>query len=159
MTTQIALNATHFDQLDLSPAQAVIEAWLQENGGLNPAQVLQFQIDYPQDPEQMQELSQIPEIRLWFIALDTLYPWLPLCLDWESGELARYAAMLVPHEFSAREGIQYNPQALDIFVMQKLFVITRWLQSQGMDSHTKVMQMATMLGYDIDPALFGLLKD
>ncbi len=34
--------------------------------------------------------------------------------------IARYAAMLVPHQFHRGEGIQYNPEALEIFVMQKL---------------------------------------
>jgi len=32
----------------------------------------------------------------------------------ESWELARYTAMLVPHQFSSKEGIQYNPEALEI---------------------------------------------
>lgn len=30
--------------------------------------------------------------------LDAAYPWLPVLLDWRAGELARYAAMLVPHQ-------------------------------------------------------------
>ena len=157
MTTQISLHPHHFDQLDLAPVRAIIEAWQQDQTLWEHEHTLQFQIHYPQDPDTPQEWSQVPEVRLWFIALDALYPWLPVLLDWESGELARYAAMLVPHEFSPREGIQYNPQALDIFIMQKLFVITRWLQAQGIESHTKVTQMAMMFGYDIDAALFKLL--
>jgi hypothetical protein len=44
------------------------------------------------------ELSEFPDIRLWFLRLDATYPWLPVLLDWRAGELARYAAMLVPHQ-------------------------------------------------------------
>jgi hypothetical protein len=65
--------------------------------------------------------------------------------------------MLIPHEFSPREGIQFNPQALDIFMMQKLFVITRWLKTHGVESETKVAQMAMMFGYEIDPELFNFV--
>jgi hypothetical protein len=157
MTTQIVLTAAHFDALDLSPVQTLIEAWLQADTILQHEQSLQFQIQYPQDPDDPQEFSQISDIRLWFLALDTLYPWLPLLVDWASGDLVRYAAMLIPHEFSPREGIQFNPQALDIFMMQKLFVITRWLKTHGVESETKVAQMAMMFGYEIDPELFNFV--
>jgi hypothetical protein len=30
--------------------------------------------------------------------------------------------MLVPHQFNRTEGIQYNPEALEIFVMHKTFI-------------------------------------
>ena len=33
--------------------------------------------------------------------------------------MGRYAAMLVPHQFSPTEGIRYNPEALEIFVSRK----------------------------------------
>ena len=32
------------------------------------------------------------------MALDALYPWLPVALDWRAGELARYLAMTTPHQ-------------------------------------------------------------
>ena len=70
------------------------------------------------EPEDPRELSEIPEVRLWFIRLDARYPWLPFLLDWKAGELALYTAMLVPHQFSVKEGIQYNLEALEIFLMQ-----------------------------------------
>jgi hypothetical protein len=61
--------------------------------------MIRFVINYERDdPNDMRELSEIPEIRLWFVRLDGAYPWLPIVLDWRGGELARYAAMLVPHE-------------------------------------------------------------
>lgn len=58
-----------------------------------------FTINYTrEDPYDTRELSEIPDVRLWFVSLDAAYPWLPVLLDWRAGELARYAAMLVPHQ-------------------------------------------------------------
>lgn len=58
-----------------------------------------FTINYTrEDPHDPRELSELPNIRLWFVRLDAIYPWLPVVLDWRAGELARYAAMLVPHQ-------------------------------------------------------------
>ncbi|KAJ0532563.1 putative protein chlororespiratory reduction 6 [Helianthus annuus] len=58
-----------------------------------------FTINYNRDDEHdIRELSEFPDIRLWFVRLDATYPWLPVLLDWRAGELARYAAMLVPHQ-------------------------------------------------------------
>lgn len=51
-----------------------------------------------EDPYDQRELSELPDVRLWFVRLDATYPWLPVLLDWRAGELARYAAMLVPHQ-------------------------------------------------------------
>ena len=115
-------------------------------------------IDLDRDPTDPRELSELPEVQLWFIRLDGRYPWLPLVLDWETGELARYVAMLVPHQFSPTEGIRYNPEALEIFIMNKIFVITAWLEQQGINSNSKVKFMAKTLGYEIDDGLFALLE-
>jgi len=58
-----------------------------------------FTINYErEDPYDTCELSELPDIRLWFVRLDASYPWFPVVLDWRAGELARYAAMLVPHQ-------------------------------------------------------------
>jgi hypothetical protein len=113
-------------------------------------------MDYPREPEDPRELSEIPEVRLWFIRLDARYPWLPFLLDWKGGELARYTAMLVPHQFNRKEGIQYNPEALEIFLMQKLFVLTDWMQQLGIPSKSRLKSMAQLLGYDLDDSLFEL---
>ncbi|HEY9888158.1 MAG TPA: CRR6 family NdhI maturation factor, partial [Candidatus Obscuribacterales bacterium] len=123
----------------------------------DPETRLQFAIDFPRDPADPRELSEIPEVRLWFIRLDAAYPWLPYILDWEAGELARYAAMLVPHQFSPQDGIRYNPEGLEIFVMTKIFVIATWLQEQGSKQFTRLKFMTQMLGYEIDDGLFELL--
>jgi hypothetical protein len=159
MPLTIALNSNHINSLDLSPALAAIEPLLKAGTIGTQEQQIQFQIDFPREPEDPRELSEIPEIRLWFIRLDSLYPWLPFLLDWKTGELARYTAMLVPHQFHSKEGIQYNPEALEIFVMHKIFVMTTWLQNQGIEGRARLKSMAQMFGYELDDGLFDVLNE
>ena len=166
MKHAIALNLSHLQSLDLSPAQQVIDPILSSHElnatsdtSLRDANfTFSFDIDFPREPEDPRELSEIPEVRLWFIRLNAVYPWLPLYLDWESGELSRYTAMLVPHQFSPIDGIRYNPEALEIFVMDKVFVLDRWLQQQAIDGRSRLKFMTQMLGYELDDGLFNLLK-
>lgn len=162
----IALTTETIQSLDISSAQSAINAVLSEPGALgNPDLTFAFDIDFPRDPSDPRELSEIPEIRLWFLRLDAHYPWLPLYLDWESGELSRYTAMLVPHQFSPIDGIRYNPEALEIFVMGKVFVLDAWLKEKGTNEQsaagdvprTRLKFMTQMLGYELDDALFDLL--
>jgi hypothetical protein len=144
--------------LDLAAIASPIELWL----AASPNQFdlnLQFKIEYSQDPTDPRELSEIPEVRLWFIRLDARYPYLPLLLDWQAGELARYVAMLVPHQFSRREGIQYNPEALEIWVMQRVFLLTDWLKTHSVvESQLRLKFMTQMLGYELDDGLFELVN-
>jgi hypothetical protein len=156
MPTTIALNTEQIDTLDLTPAEAVLSKWQQEGSIAAHAHDLRFEINYLRDAADPRELSEIPEIRLWFVRLDAQYPWLPLLLDWEAGELARYTAMLVPHQFSP-EGIQFNPEALEIFMMRKVFELMDWMQSQGVPSRTKLKFMTQMLGYELDNGFFDLI--
>jgi hypothetical protein len=157
MNLTIALNTESIQSLDLSPAQGKIEALLSERAIADYEQRLQFEIDYQQDVTDPREFSEIPEIRLWFVRLDAVYPWLPFLLDWKGGELARYAAMLVPHQFSRSEGIIYNPEALEIFVMQKIFVLADWLQQKEIPSRFRLKSMAQIFGYEIDDSFFELI--
>ncbi len=158
MKSAIALKPIHFQTLDLSPAQDVVDAIAPNQTRLREAKFsFSFEIDFPREASDPRELSEIPEIRLWFIRLDTLYPWLPLYLDWESGELSRYTAMLVPHQFSPIDGIRYNPEALEIFVMGKVFILDRWLKQNGIDGRSRLKFMTQMLGYELDDGLFNLL--
>jgi hypothetical protein len=154
MTTTLALTVDHITNLDLTPVQSIVEKWLQDESLAPHEQEIQMAIDYPLEADDPRELSEIPEIRLWFVRLDARYPWLPWLLDWESGELARYTAMLVPHQFSPREGIQYNPEALEIFVMHKVFVLMDWMKQQGITSNTKLKFMTQVLGYELDDSFF-----
>ena len=157
MTTAIALNSDLIQTMDLSPVQSAIEKLLQEGAITSEEQQLRFEIDYPREPEDPRELSEIPEVRLWFIRLDAQYPWMPFLLDWKAGELARYTAMLVPHQFNRTEGIEYNPEALEIFVMQKIFVLTQWMKQMGIPSTSRLKSIAKMLGYELDDAFFELI--
>lgn len=157
MTITITLNADQLHNLDLSPVQTVISNLLREKAIASYEQQMQFAIDYPLEPGDPRELPEIPEVRLWFIRLDARYPWLPFLLDWKAGEFVRYAAMLVPHQFSAKEGIQYNPEALEIFLMQKLFILTDWMKQLGIPSQSRLKSMAQLLGYDLDDSVFDLI--
>jgi hypothetical protein len=156
--TTISVDTNTILSLDLSSIASPIASWL----GTNPQQFdleLKFSIDYTRDDQDPRELSEIPEIRLWFLRLDARYPYLPLLLDWQAGELARYVAMLIPHQFSRKEGIQYNPEALELWVMQRVFLLTDWLQSQQIQDRSKLKFMTQMLGYELDDGLFELLEN
>ncbi|BAB76868.1 CRR6 family NdhI maturation factor [Anabaena sp. FACHB-709] len=156
MTITIALNTDTVNNLDLSPAHQVINQLLQEGNIASHEQQLSFAIEYTLEPGDPRELSEIPELRLWFVRLDAKYPWLPFLLDWKAGELGRYTAMLVPHQFSAKEGIQYNPEALEIFLMHKIFVLSDWLKEQKIPSQSRLKSMAQMLGYELEDGFFEM---
>ena len=158
MTLTILVDDTHINSLDISPATTAIDALVQQGALKEQEQQLQFQIDFPREPEDPRELSEIPEIRLWFVRLDAHYPWISFLLDWKAGELVRYVAMLVPHQFHPREGIQYNPEALEIFVMNKVFVLDEWLTQQGIGGRSQLKAMAQMFGYELDDGLFDLIQ-
>ncbi|MEB3338258.1 MAG: CRR6 family NdhI maturation factor [Leptolyngbyaceae bacterium] len=158
MTITIPLDADIINSLNIAPIRSLIENLLQEQAVIAQEQQLRFTIDYPQDPDDPRELPEIPEIRLWFVRLDALYPWLLFLLDWKAGELARYTAMLVPHQFHPKEGIQFNPEALEIFVMHKVFVLLDWMQSQGIESNSRLKAMAQLWGYELDEGLFDLVR-
>jgi hypothetical protein len=150
MTIKIPLNSNHIQKLDLSPLETVIRDYQQRNAIAELEQTLQLEIDYPRSEGDMRELSEIPEVRLWFLRLDAFYPWIVFILDPKNGEIARYAAMLVPHQFQRTEGIQYNPEALEIFVMQKLFILADWLKNQQITPLSRLKFFAQQFGYDID---------
>lgn len=156
MTTTIHLDINTVNTLDLTPATTIIEPWLQSGSIAQQEQVLQFQIDYAQDPDDPRELSEIPEVRLWFVRLDAKYPWLPYLLNWEAQELGRYTAMLVPHQFS-KSGIEFNPEALELFLMHKIFVLGDWMKQQGIPSRNKLKFMAQILSYELEDGFFELL--
>jgi hypothetical protein len=150
MSLEIIVNKNLVESLNLSDVDRAIEKLIQEGEINKYEQQLQLKIDYPRDRDDPRELSEIPEVRLWFVRLDAKYPWLPFLLDWKTGELARYAAMLVPHQFSRSEGIQYNPEALEIFVMHKLFLLHNWLQQNKIPSQFRLKSMAQIFGYEIE---------
>ena len=157
MTVNIALDTNIIDSLDLSPIKQAIADLPSNKAIAKYEQQLQFTINYQLSATDPRELSEVPEIRLWFVRLDGTYPWLPFLLDWKSGELARYSAMLVPHQFSRSEGIIYNPEALEIFVMQKIFILSDWLKARDIPSNFRLKSFAKLFGYEIDDAFIDSL--
>jgi hypothetical protein len=159
MSTVINLNQACIEKIDITPAKLVLDKLLEQlsqNSTVSDPQI-QFEILFPREPGDPRELSEVPEVRLWFIRLDATYPWLPYMLNWREGELTRYTAMLVPHQFSRAEGIEFNSEALQIFVMHKVFLISQWLKQLGITSTDKLQHMAQSLGYEIDSEFFALL--
>ena len=157
MTIKIVLEHQAIVSLDLSNAKNQIAALLDKNLA-DYEQQLQFAIDFQREESDPRELSEIPEIRLWFVRLDAVYPWLPFLLNWKAGELARYAAMLVPHQFNRSEGIMFNPEALEIFVMNKIFVLSDWLKEQGISERSRLKSMAQLFGYELDDTFFEMIR-
>lgn len=158
LTMKINIAQEHISQLNISPVAKVVEDWLTTGTIASQEQQLSLEITFPREPEDPRELSEIPEIRLWYIRLDACYPWIAFLLDWKSGEFARYVAMLVPHEFHRTEGIQYNPEALEIFVMHKVFDLNSWLEVQGISSKARIQAMAKMLGYELEDDFFNFIN-
>ncbi len=157
MNLVIALTANAIASLDLSPASQIIEPLLEQENITSSYQQLSFNLDYPRSTSDPRELSEIPEVRLWFVRLDAHYPYLLFFINPNSGELYRYVAMLVPHQFSRAEGIQYNPEALELFVMQKIFVLSAWLKQKGISGTSRLKSLAQTLGYEIENSFFELL--
>ena len=151
----ISVQATQIHTVNTVEAEATIDRLMGEL--LASEKKVQFDITFDREATDPRELSEIAEIRLWFIRLDAKYPWLPFLLDWQAGELARYVAMLVPHQFHTKEGIQFNPEALEIFVMQKVFILMAWFKLQGIPGRSRVQAMTQMLGYELEDAFFDVL--
>ena len=157
MAIKIVLEHQEIVSLDLSNAKNQIAA-LSDKNLADYEQQLLFAIDFQREESDPRELSEIPEIRLWFVRLDAVYPWLPFLLNWKAGELARYAAMLVPHQFNRSEGIMFNPEALEIFVMNKIFVLSDWLKEQGISERSRLKSMAQLFGYELDDTFFEMIR-
>ncbi|XP_057422100.1 protein CHLORORESPIRATORY REDUCTION 6, chloroplastic [Lotus japonicus] len=150
-------------RLDLSPFQSA--TGMKDPLSVKPKEFIDrtigFTINYKkEDPRDPRELSEFPDIRLWFVRLDATYPWLPVLLDWRAGELARYAAMLVPHQMNMKMGVVFNPEALELFVMKKVFVVYSWLKHHNIPKpELKANNMARMLGFGIGNELYDLVEN
>ena len=151
----ISVQVAQIHTVNTIEAEATIDRLMSDL--LTAEKTVQFDITFEREATDPRELSEIAEIRLWFIRLDAKYPWLPFLLDWQAGELARYVAMLVPHQFHIKEGIQFNPEALEIFVMQKVFILMAWFKLQGIPGRSRVQAMTQMLGYELEDAFFDVL--
>nr|XP_043628720.1 protein CHLORORESPIRATORY REDUCTION 6, chloroplastic [Erigeron canadensis] len=160
---EVVINNDTIRRLDLSPFSDA--TGVTTTSSVNPRDFLDrtigFTVNYEREDEHdPRELSEFPDIRLWFVRLDATYPWLPVLLDWRAGELARYAAMLVPHQMSMRMGVVFNPEALELFIMKKVFITYSWLKENDIPKpRLKVKDMARMLGFGIGDELFDMIDN
>lgn len=160
---EVVIDNHTITRLDLTPFNTATGITLPSSA--EPKEFLErtigFTINYTrEDPYDPRELSEFPDIRLWFVRLDATYPWLPVLLDWRAGELARYAAMLVPHQMSMKMGVVFNPEALELFVMKKAFVVYSWLKRHNVPKpKLKTADMGRMLGFGIADDLFNLIDN
>ena len=108
----------------------------------------------PQDPR---ELSEVPVVRLWHLFADQHCPWLPLVLGRQDGMLCRYVAMLVPHRFSASDGIQFDPEALELWITGRWMALDAWCRREQLCGRRRLEQMAAVLGFELDAHFWTLL--
>ncbi|MFO7628276.1 MAG: CRR6 family NdhI maturation factor [Prochlorococcaceae cyanobacterium] len=159
-SASILVSADQIRGLDLAPLapwqQRPLAELVAEAAG-EAGLVLQF--DWPRDDDDPRELSEIPELRLWSLRADALWPWLPLLLERSSGQLARHVAMLLPHSFSPQAGLRFAEGALELWISQRLFLLDALAQSQGFGCRQGLGQMAAVLGMELDPAFWAMLPE
>jgi hypothetical protein len=148
----LRIEATQIRDLDLGALQALRGCGVADL--VDAAGSLELQFDWPRDPEDPRELSEIAELRLWSLRADALLPWLPLLLERSSGQLTRHVAMLLPHGFSRSEGIRFAPESLELWITHRLFWLDRWTQEAGVPCRQKLSQMAAVLGFDLEPSFW-----
>ena len=151
----ITIDAQAIRQLDLSPLQSWNAQPLEER--LSRGAVLELRYLWPRADDDPRELSECPEPRLWALRADAQQPWLPLLLERTGGSLAQHVAMLVPHDFSPSEGIRFDPQALEIWVTQRLMLLDHLGRHQPQAQRGNLAQMAATLGYELDQGFWELL--
>jgi hypothetical protein len=151
----LKVSADQVRRLDLSP--------LAELASLAPAELLTaasgrlIDFDWPREAEDPRELSEIPELRLWSLRADAFHPWLPLVLERSGGQLTRHVAMLLPHGFSATEGIRFAPESLELWITHRLFLLDHWAAAGGIECRANLGQMAAVLGYELDPGFWSVI--
>lgn len=61
---------------------------------------------------------------------------------------------------SMRMGVVFNPEALELFIMKKVFVVYSWLRHHNIPKpRIKTRDMARMLGFGIEDQLFDLVDN
>ena len=57
-------------------------------------------------------------------------------------------------------GVVFNPEALELFVMKKVFIVYSWLKQHNIPKpKLKANDMATMLGFGIGDELYDLIEN
>lgn len=151
----VSITQAQIQGLDLGP----LEGWT----SLPPASLLQagaqleLVIDWPRADDDPRELSEVPEVRLWSLRADARHPWLPLVLERAGGQLSRHVAMLLPHGFSRSEGLRFAPEALELWLTHRLFLLDDWARGHGLNCRQNLTQMAAVLGLEVDSAFWNAL--
>jgi hypothetical protein len=151
----VSITRAQIQGLDLGP----LEGWT----SLPPASLLQagaqleLVIDWPRADDDPRELSEVPEVRLWSLRADARHPWLPLVLERAGGQLSRHVAMLLPHGFSRSEGLRFAPEALELWLTHRLFLLDDWACGHGLNCRQNLTQMAAVLGLEVDSAFWNAL--
>jgi hypothetical protein len=148
--------ALEIEALDLNSLAPLAHRPAQELLGLSGQ--VQLALEWPRPPEDPRELSEIPEVRLWCLRADALYPWLPLVLERSQGTLTRHVAMLLPHSFSRTEGIRFAPDSLELWFSHRLFLLDHWARAEGLDCRQGLGQMAAVLGFELAPSFWVALS-
>jgi hypothetical protein len=149
----LAISAAAIAHLDLSPLEPLAAATVADR--LAMAGTLELGLEWPRQDDDPRELSEVPEVRLWSLRADALYPWLPLLLERSGGSLTRHVAMLLPHGFSRSEGIRFAPESLELWITHRLFLLDRWSQQAGHPCRQGLGQMAAVLGFELDPSFWS----
>ncbi len=151
----LRISAAAIRNLDLAP----LAGW----AACTPAQILaavgslELDYDWPRADDDPRELSEIPELRLWTLRADAHFPWLPLVIERGSGQLTRHVAMLLPHGFSRSEGIRFAPEALELWLTHRLYLLDHWAGAQGLNCRQGLAQMAAVLGLELDASFWDQL--
>ena len=121
METTITVSADQIRRLDTDPLQPLRQRPTADLLALEDSVTLA--LEWPRADDDLRELSEIPELRLWSLRADARCPWLPLLLERRAGQLSRHVAMLVPHQFQRSEGLRFDADALSLWVSQRLFLL------------------------------------
>ena len=148
----LRIGADQIRSLDLAPLAALGPLAVADL--MAAAGQLELELDWPREPEDPRELSEVPEVRLWCLRADALLPWLPLLLERSSGQLTRHVAMLLPHGFSRTEGIRFAPESLELWITHRLFLLDAQALAAGVPARQGLAQMAAVLGFELDPAFW-----
>ena len=154
-TEPVVINPDAIRSLDLRP----LTPWMGRSllDLLDDGAGLELQYNWPLEADDPRELSECPEPRLWALRADAIYPWLPLVLERSGGSLVQHVAMLVPHDFSPSEGIRFVPQALELWITQRLMLLDHLGKDLPQSQRGNLLQMAATVGYEIDAAFWTLL--
>jgi hypothetical protein len=152
----VTVSAEAISGLDLSPLAPWTDLGAAELLEAGPSLELTYQ--WPRAEDDPRELSEIPEVRLWTLRADAHHPWLPLVLERSTGQLTRHVAMLLPHGFSRSEGIRFAPEALELWLTHRLYLLDHWADSQGVNCRQGLSQVAAVLGLELDASFWEALR-